>query len=217
MNGHSREVLSALGIDVWISRGAVSQELSRTSIWRDLSIPEMPMENFSLAQELTIEEDLSDLTSFVETKIETKKELPVEVIDLPVANEVEVRPQLVIDPFNIQALVIPHAVLLTETTEITSEQQKLWVNIQRGIYAEFSELSWPFALADLQDGYGLQNYIQGFIDSIALEKNIIVLGKIPHFVNSKMTHLASLQEMLDEPLLKRHLWEVIKNNGKLME
>jgi len=46
---------------------------------------------------------------------------------------------------------------------------------------------------------------------MSLEKNIISLGSIPHVTHNKMIQLASLQEMLDQPILKKRLWQFMQN------
>ena len=79
----------------------------------------------------------------VQTKPEQKEE-PIEAV------EQELRPSVILEPFNIQALVLPHLVILMEGSNITSDQQLLWSNIQRAVQAEFTELNWPFALPELQ-------------------------------------------------------------------
>lgn len=208
MIGHSREVLASLGIDVWISRGAVCQELSNPSIWRDQNTVELVMEQIPHHQPIIEKVPLlpDPIVSFESEKVlEQSKEKQLEPII-----EQDVRPALKIESFNIQALVLPYLVILMEGSNITADQQLLWANIQRGIHAEFSELNWPFALPDLQDGYAVESYIQGFLDVISMDKNILTLGGIPHYQKSNITHLASLQEMLDEPLLKKRLWKFIQ-------
>lgn len=214
MIGHSREVLANLGIDIWISREVVCQELPQSTIWRDQNTPEVMLDLTLQDQSIVADVLLNDpILSFeteqpVQVKGESKPQLaPV------IAIEQELRPTVVLEPFNIQALVLPHIVILMEGSNITADQQMLWSNIQRAVQAEFTELNWPFALPDLQDGYAVNSYIQGFLDVISIEKTILVLGQIPHYQNSNMMYLATLQDMLDEPLLKRRLWNFIQNKS----
>ena len=212
MMGHQRDILASLGIDIWVSKGAVCQQLPQSTIWRDQNTPEVMLDITSHVEIATADVLLNDpILSFeteqpkqVQEKLEQKEE-PAVVI------EQELRPSVILEPFNIQALVLPHLVILMEGSNITSDQQLLWSNIQRAVQAEFTELNWPFALPELQDGYGVESFIQGFLDVISTEKTVLVLGQVPHYTKSNMMHLASLQEMLDEPLLKRRLWKFIKN------
>src|SRR5690606_1359460 len=57
------------------------------------------------------------------------------------------------------------------------------------------------------------SYIQGFLDGMSAEKNIIFLGTVPYISNSKIIQLASLQEMLDQPILKKRLWQFMQNRS----
>jgi hypothetical protein len=216
MIGHSREILSTLGIDVWVSREVLAQEMPSSTIWRDINTyePIVDLNQNTDVIEIGAPQDLSDLTSFDDfTEIAKPEVKAAKAESLTEVVEAPIRPRIDIEAFNIQALILPHVVILIDGTAITADQQKLWINIQRGIHAEFSELNWPFALPELQDGYGVNNFIQGFMDSIALDKTVLALGNIPHYQKSNITYLANLQEMLEEPLLKKRLWSFIQNKG----
>lgn len=214
MIGHSREVLANLGIDIWISREAVCQQLPQSTIWRDQNTPEVVLDLALQDQPIVADVLLNDpILSFeteqtIQVKLDSKAQLaPV------VSVEQELRPTVILEPFNIQALVLAHIVILVEGSTITVDQQMLWSNIQRAVQAEFTELNWPFTLPEFQDGIAVNSYIQGFLDVISAEKTILVLGKIPHYQNSNIMHLATLQDMLDEPLLKKRLWNFIQNKS----
>ena len=66
----------------------------------------------------------------------------------------------------------------------------------------------------MQDGRGASSYIQGFLDVFSTEKNVLCLGEIPHLQASHSIQLASLQEMLIQPLLKKRLWQFMQNKMK---
>lgn len=99
---------------------------------------------------------------------------------------------------------------MVESTVLSQKQQQLWRNIQHALQAEYHVLQWPFALEVLQDGIGVENYVQGFVDVLSADKNMLILGQLPHFRSEQCLHLASLQEMLDQPLLKKSLWDAIQ-------
>ncbi len=103
--------------------------------------------------------------------------------------------------------------IVIDATAMTEETQNLWTNIQRAVVSEFCELNWPFPWANVQDGRGVDSYIQGFLDGMSAEKNIIFLGTVPYISNSKIIQLASLQEMLDQPILKKRLWQFMQNRS----
>ena len=105
----------------------------------------------------------------------------------------------------------PHCVLLVDASYMSAEQQLLWKNIQRAVQAEFHALQWPFAWPNMQDGRGAASYVQGFLDAVSAEKNVLCLGEIPHLQSSEYIQLASLQDTLDQPLLKKRLWQFMQN------
>ena len=208
MMGHQREILASLGIDIWVSRTAVAQTLPQSSLWRDLAAPELHSEIIVLAtvnqqskqQQSTILEKPAQEPSPQHTAVEV-----VAPDDIP-----EARVILQVEAFSIEALQLPHCVILVESTALSQNQQQLWRNIQHALQAEYHVLQWPFALEVLQDGMGVENYVQGFVDVLSADKNMLILGHLPHFKSEQCLHLASLQEMLDQPLLKKSLWDAIQ-------
>lgn len=205
MIGHQREILAQLGIDIWVSRDTLCQEIEQSSIWRDQALSEIITKLESIPPIVTKTVVVKEQQPII------KKEIKQPVIIPDQSLQLEERPQLEIGAFSLQALVLPHLIIILNSTAIDAAQQQLWANIQRAIHADFFELHWPFALPNMNDGHGVENYIQGFIDAISSEKQILSLGPIPHWNNSKLMQLAGLQEMLDTPLLKRRLWNFIQN------
>ena len=208
MMAHQREILASLGIDIWVSRTAVPQTLPQSSLWRDLAAPELHSEIIVLAtvnqqskqQQSTILEEPAQEPSPQHTAVEV-----VAPDDIP-----EARVILQVEAFSIEALQLPYCVILVESTALSQKQQQLWRNIQHALQAEYHVLQWPFALEVLQDGIGVENYVQGFVDVLSADKNMLILGQLPHFRSEQCLHLASLQEMLDQPLLKKSLWDAIQ-------
>lgn len=208
MMAHQREILASLGIDIWVSRTAVPQTLPQSSLWRDLAAPELHSEIIvsaavnqqSKQQQPTILEEHKQEPSPQHTVVEV-----VAPDDIP-----EARVILQVEAFSIEALKLPHCVILAESTALSQKQQQLWRNIQHALQAEYHVLQWPFALEVLQDGIGVENYVQGFVDVLSADKNILILGHLPHFKSEQCLHLASLQEMLEQPLLKKSLWDAIQ-------
>ena len=207
MMGHQREILAELGIDVWAPRDMAYHSIEPIALWRDQVISEIittlePTKNILIVDhQPTVQPREIQVVEQQATAIEKK-------IELPVVTELE---KLELAAFSLQALVLNHLVILVDVTTINEQQSNLWKNIQRSISAEFFELNWPFAMADMKDGHGVENYIQGFVDMMTSEHQIMSLGTIPHWKNSMVMNLASLQEMLDNPLLKRRLWNFIQN------
>ena len=208
MMGHQRDILASLGIDIWVSRTAVSQTLPQSSVWRDQAAPEI---HSDIIVPAAVNQQLKQQQPIIheEPKQEpSPQHTAVEVVapdDIP-----EARVMLQVEAFSIEALQLPYCVILVESTALSQKQQQLWRNIQHALQAEYHVLQWPFALEVLQDGIGVENYVQGFVDVLSADKNMLILGHLPHFKSEQCLHLASLQEMLDQPLLKKSLWDAIQ-------
>lgn len=208
MMGHQRDILASLGIDIWVSRTAVSQTLPQSSVWRDQAAPEI---HSDIIVPAAVNQQLKQQQPIIheEPKQEpSPQHTAVEVVapdDIP-----EARVMLQVEAFSIEALQLPYCVILVESTALSQKQQQLWRNIQHALQAEYHVLQWPFALEVLQDGIGVENYVQGFVDVLNADKNMLILGQLPHFRSEQCLHLASLQEMLDQPLLKKSLWDAIQ-------
>ena len=213
MIGHQRDILATLGIDIWVPKDAACQNMPSSSIWRDQAAPEYLSEIVvAKAQPLIVPEPKAEPLKTLDrpdplpTPTPVVKEVQAEIVP----QVVEERPALHIAAFQLQAFGLPHCVIVTDATELSAEQQQLWNNIQQALQAEYYELQWPFPLINFQDGRGAESYVQGFIDAISADKNIILLGQFSYFNHSKIIHLAGLQEMLDQPLLKKRLWQFMQ-------
>ena len=220
MIGHQRDILATLGIDIWVPKGAACQKMPSSSIWRDQAAPEYLSEIVvAKAQSLippqpkTEQLKTLDRPERLPTPTLAVKEVQVEVVP----QVIEEQPTLHITAFQLQAFGLPHCVIVIDATELSTEQQQLWNNIQQALHAEYYELQWPFPLVNFQDGRGAGSYVQGFIDAISADKNIIFLGQCPYFYHSKSMHLAGLQEMLDQPLLKKRLWQFMQKTNQNMD
>lgn len=217
MIGHQRDILATLGIDIWVPKDAACQNMPSSSIWRDQAAPEYLSEIVvAKAQPLIVPEPKAEPLKTLDqpdplpTPTPVVKEVQAEIVP----QVVEERPALHIAAFQLQAFGLPHCVIVTDATELSAEQQQLWNNIQQALQAEYYELQWPFPLINFQDGRGAESYVQGFIDAISADKNIIYLGQFPYFNHSKSIHLADLQEMLDQPLLKKRLWQFMQKTNQ---
>ena len=217
MIGHQRDILATLGIDIWVPKDAACQNMPSSSIWRDQAAPEYLSEIVvAKAQPLIVPEPKAEQLKTLDQPDPLPAPTPVvkEVQAEIVPQVVEERPALHIAAFQLQAFGLPHCVIVTDATKLSAEQQQLWNNIQQALQAEYYELQWPFPLINFQDGRGAESYVQGFIDAISADKNIISLGQFPYFNHSKSIHLAGLQEMLDQPLLKKRLWQFMQKTNQ---
>lgn len=208
MMGHQREILASLGIDIWVSRTAVSQTLPQPSVWRDQAAPEIYSDIIVPA---AVNQQLKQQQPIIQEEPKQEPSPQHTVVDVVVPDDIpEARVMLQVEAFSIEALQLPYCVILVESTVLSQKQQQLWRNIQHALQAEYHVLQWPFAIEVLQDGIGVENYVQGFVDVLSADKKMLILGQLPHFKSEQCLHLASLQEMLDQPLLKKSLWDAIQ-------
>jgi hypothetical protein len=212
MIGHQRDILATLRIDIWIPRNAACQKMPSSSIWRDQTAPEYQTE-IVLAKApavlpLELKADPGQAIERIEP-VNAPVSASTEKVEV-VAEVIAERAALQITAFQLQALSLPQCVIVVDATEMSAEQQQLWHNIQQAVLAEYYELQWPFPLMNFQDGHGAESYVQGFLDAISPDKNIIFLGQCRYFKHSKSINLAGLQEMLDQPLLKKRLWQFMQ-------
>lgn len=208
MMGHQREILASLGIDIWVSRTAVSQTLPQPSVWRDQAAPEIYSDIIVPA---VVNQQLKQQQPIIQEEPKQEPSPQHTVVDVVVPDDIpEARVMLQVEAFSIEALQLPYCVILVESTALSQKQQQLWRNIQYALQAEYDVLQWPFAIEVLQDGIGVENYVQGFVDVLSADKKMLILGQLPHFKSEQCLHLASLQEMLDQPLLKKSLWDAIQ-------
>ena len=221
MIGHQREVLASLGIDLWVPDFLPSQQNATTSIWRDQSTTE-------IISEIVRPQSQPEAKSIPEHPPVQHKlphpAPPAEIVAQPIEQEAVatlkeeiVREAIHVEAFQLQAVALEHCALVIEATQLSLEQQQLWQNIVQALPAQKYALNWPFPLLNFQDGRGVQSYIQGFIDGLSQGKTVIALGSIPNANGIKVTQSASLQEMLDQPLLKKALWHMMRAKQQNME
>lgn len=205
MIGHQRDILATLGIDIWIPKDVACQNMPFSSIWRDQAPPEYPTE-IVVAPVQPVVSIKPPVQKRQEPEPVVIKEVQTEVLSVAVEEHLALQ----IEPFQLQAFGLSHCVVVVDATNMTTEQQQLWNNIQHTLQAEYFELQWPFPVVNFQEGRGVQTYVQGFLDAMSADKNILLLGQFPYLNHSKSIHLASLQEMLDQPILKKRLWQFMQ-------
>ena len=214
MIGHQRDIMATLGIDIWIPRDAVCEH-NQSYLWRDSAQQENVSEIILPNTPAKVEPVVTPAKTPVQPQIKTVFEKNIPAVDVVVpATSSELPSVLQIGAFSIEAICLTHCVLLMDATTVTADQQLLWKNIQRAVQAEFHSLQWPFSWLNMQDGRGASSYVSGFLDAISTEKNILCLGQIPHLTSSAHIQLASLQEMVEQPLLKKRLWQFMQNKIK---
>lgn len=220
---HQRSILAVLGIDVWVPKVDVPTHSYTDTLYRDQDAPFRQVEPSITVLNPVVENNQNTVLNASSTLIDTAKpevtlvrqQPSQDVIEL--ASDVnvglEARIAIQIEPFELQAWCLEGCVIVLNATQLSPEQHNLWRNIQAAKLGSFFDLKWPFALSPLQDGRGAEAYIQGFLDAMRGENKVFSLGKIEHTNMSMIEQLPSLQEMLDQPQLKRRLWQIMSNSA----
>lgn len=214
MIGQQRNVLATLGIDVWIPREVVCQKNTAPSLWRDQVVEEVQQAPVLTFETAPVAQDIQVLPQTAPvTEIERPQQAKV-VAEAVVKEAVVEKEQIVITAhipaFELQMYVLENCAILLESSQLNDAQRQLWQNIQKARLGQYAELKWPFPLAAFQESRGLSSYIQGFLDATATSKKILCLGQLDFIQHSNILHLASLEEMLAQPLLKRRLWQLMQ-------
>ncbi|NUF83235.1 hypothetical protein [Acinetobacter seifertii] len=217
MIGQQRNILATLGIDVWIPRTQVCQKNNAHTLWRDQVVePHIPI-NIPVAVDIPAFEQGPSNPELLEVA-KVVEEPSIAIVDVPQPKVVVEKPIVVereaIAPFELQAYCLEKCVIFVDVTALEKEEKQLWANIQKAKVGYYAELRWPFPLAAYQDQRGVGSYIQGFLDAVAAEKKILCLGKCTYIQHANIIHLASLKEMLDKPLLKKRLWQLMQDNNE---
>lgn len=221
-----RQQLAMMGIDLWVPRHAAVRSISTaTTLWRDADIGQS-------AQLSTLSKRV-ELESAIVLKQEIKQEtvikpddqhvsLNVKAVEAPLnlqetahtaaVTKIDVEPlEIEQQAFQLQVLFSEQFVLLVDQQQLTAQTLPLWRNIQHALHLQDASLQWPFPLVNLQEPSGLQDYLQGFFDVVAAEKSIFCLGELPVSFKLSCQAVASLQDMLQQPLLKQQLWKLIQH------
>ncbi|WP_298143460.1 hypothetical protein [uncultured Acinetobacter sp.] len=207
MIGQQRQILTELGIDLWIPRDAACQNLDLDAIWRDqrsdtieVLMPHQPAVVQVQAQPIVSEPPP------VQTKV-----LQEQIVATPVFTQAEVvEHHTHLDPFELQLLSLPHCILIIDASALSRQAQQLWANIHAALQADYQQLNWPFPLLNLQEPQGAYSYMQGFFAVHGLDKQLLVLGELPYMPQQSL-NLPSLEDMLAQPILKKQLWNALNN------
>ncbi|WP_130802784.1 hypothetical protein [Acinetobacter ihumii] len=221
MTGQQRNILAAMGVDLWVPRTVSCQKKQTASLWRDqvADIKTTNNDNTTLDQIANISpvKTISDLKSTLQPTIEETTAVNVSKTDVdipsallqPVKNVENQDLAVVQTEFTLEAYCLDQVVLMVESSQLSKQQRQLWHNIQAALTGVYNELKWPFPLENFRDARGVQTYVQGFLDALATDKRIVILGELEVVQHAQVMQLASLQDMIDQPLLKRRLWQLM--------
>ncbi|OTG83149.1 hypothetical protein B9T27_07435 [Acinetobacter sp. ANC 4648] len=223
---HQRSILAVLGIDIWVPKINVQAQKYQNTLYRDVAMPGVVIEetNFQAGtppvaisnQQIIQPAEVALLRSDENSRHSNIQRQPQQIEPVVEAvpalkNDIENSAPLKIEIFELQAYCLEQCVMIIDATQLSTEQSQLWNNIQAAKIGKYAELKWPFPLSQFQDGRGASLYIQGFLDALTQDKQVLALGEIVHLHDQKIIALAGLQEMLDQPLLKKRLWQFMQN------
>ncbi len=226
---HQRSILAAMGIELWIPKVDVQTRHYNNVLHRDVVFAESEVASpiaFSDSKSLGEPQLKSSIPTILhhpeviaESEVSLLKvnqeTLQTEVISsseqIQKQTALSVEPVLSIEAFDIQAFQMEHCLIVVDSTQLDDEQKMLWANIQRAVLGQYYDLKWPFPMPQFQDGRGAVMYIQGFVDALKQERKILCLGKLEYLNRSDVIQLASLAEMIEQPSLKRRLWQFMQN------
>lgn len=213
MIGHQRAVLANLGIDLWIPRALPSQKNAERCLWRDQhSISETDSGSSVAAVKAEMTLDHTAQSQQQHGRVVEPDLQPEQPKTEPSNTLEQTRTDLnfQVNTFQLHAITLEQCSLLIDASSLSVEQQQLWQNIANALPAQKYALSWPFPLLNFQDARGVYSYIQGFIDGLSQGKTVIALGQIPYSQNLTFIQSASLQAMLENPQLKKELWQKMR-------
>lgn len=236
-DARQRAILAGLGIPLWIPKllGARKQHAASTIIWRDqpgldqlgISIPQtlqvanvaaqqetsvVPIENqSSVARQAVPEQSAKVADVTVSNPIIAPMPLPGADVAVHPADSLSSQPLL---RFSVQAVEINHWILLVdEQTLQSTEVRQLWGNICAA-FAKTEQLRFNWPLADglrWQHPQGAKAALNGFLFRLGMDKRIGLMGQLQDDVMpDRIERLPTLQELIEQPLKKRSLWQLLK-------
>ncbi|MBJ9984530.1 hypothetical protein IAE19_03635 [Acinetobacter sp. S40] len=215
MTGQQRSILATMGVDVWIPRAVSCHKKQAVSLWRD-QIPSKSQESSQVvSQQLATvgsEPQLAKTIESIPAQIVPTVEIALQDIESPTAISLPLeQPKVVLmqQAFTLEAYCLDQVILVIESSQLSKEQRQLWANIQASLPGFYNELKWPLPLENFRDGRGVHAYVQGFLDALAIDKRVLVLGQLDFISHVQSMQISSLQEMIDQPLLKRRLWQLM--------
>lgn len=233
-DARQRAILAGLGIPLWIPRllGTRKQPIS-PAIWRDQITPDQPLISphqpeallspqqeppvaalevqLSEVQQAEPEQPASALNITVNKPVLATGLLPAVSDALHSADIVSNQALL---RFSVQAVEVNHWVLLVdEQTLQNAAAKQLWGNICAAFgNPEQLRFNWP--LADglrWQHPQGAKAALNGFLFRLGMDKRVGLMGELQdNVMPDRIERLPTLQELIEQPLKKRSLWQLLK-------
>lgn len=220
---HQHNILTQIGIDIWIPKSAQVKEYSAQSVWRHSKEKELDFAEDTSTHTFSFDEQAEVVETLSEPRIEAQQVKKIEPQNI--VNEeknLEQKQQSVnkeiklisnVERFVLTAFSYREAIILTSYDNLNDHEHKLLQAITAFCKAVPLNLSWPLPFENLQDPDYIKCYIQGFLDQFGRKKTIIILGSIPIKIDQAI-YTVSLQEMIEQPALKCELWTLLKDKNQ---
>lgn len=222
-----RALLDLLGIPVWISRKRDTQAAAKsatTSIWRDLThIEPAPVDAFETPSPVvtpTVPAERVMLSEpAVQARVTEPAQVPVNTAQTltPVQAPAVVLSKAPAIKFHLQVFETAQWLVMVNADELQHPQADLlWRNIQLAFkQPTVYRFSWPLAEGQRwQTSQGAKAALNGFLFRLGLDKRAGLIGDLPDEVcPDRLERLPRLAELLQEPLKKRQLWQVLKTSN----
>lgn len=211
----SQLLLQQLGIQQWISKQQVTQQVTADMLWTDKEVEHQIVttnlitQPQKLTQTVQTQSDISQATA--KNEIQDHHLLDQSTVVSAILVETDLQeieyPQDIY--LNYQVITHEHFILLAEVH--ADQEQTLLDNICKATHADAFFLQWPLALEtwDMND-YVLESYLLG-VFAIHKDKQWFALGEIDQTpfksLNKQFKLYASLKQLLETPVEKKALWE----------
>lgn len=239
-DARQRSILAGMGISLWVPRLARTRTVAPASsgIWRDhtglsqtvssqvqVTAPVTPVaivKPAALAHPVQTEANIQPAVQpalvphppanppVVAGPSSTTALVPA--VDSPVSTEAQQAQSLV--RFSVQAVELKHWILLIDEQSLQhAAARQLWNNICAAFAnPEPVRFNWP--LADgmrWQHPQGAKAALNGFLFRMGMDKRIGLMGQLQDDIApDRIERLPTLEELLEQPLKKRSLWSLLK-------
>lgn len=201
MIGQQRNIMTQMGIDLWIPRDAMCQKMPPRSLWREQDQMAVETVTSVIIPSTNLEQPQQKLDAEIKKTSRQQHHENDAALPIEISNTV--------DAFQLQVLSLAEYILVIDALHIDQVQRQLWNNMKDALGAEYLSLDWPLAFDHFQNPQGQHIYLRGFFDVVASQKTCIGLGELP-YLPATAIQLPSLAQMLQQPLLKQQLWTEIQ-------
>ncbi len=160
MTGQQRNILAAMGVDVWIPRAMLCQK-SRLFVLGVIKFPRrscgVAVVNQQVIDASQAKPELTHIESIAQLKDRQPPTVVVEIEQSTLAAPRSILPkdQTVVvmqQVFTLEAYCLDQVIIVVESSQLSKQQRQLWTNIQSSVSGYYHELKWPLPLENFRDG-----------------------------------------------------------------